>query len=250
VQHDIQQVETEVQENKAFVWPRITEKLKNGFQLNAKLRKFVLFMRKTAVIGIMVLLLLACSPVETDKNLTEKPASEDSLYVRTILQSREMKDNAFAGTATSPFAGLSGDFKGLSYYPVDLSWRITCTLEPSGEKGEVKIPDSKGNVRAYSSAGKLQFSRAKKAYSIPVYYEDLNQSIMFVMFRDSTNGAETYGGGRYLEFRKTDSKNMVLDFNQAYNPYCHYNHQYACPLVPKTHFIPLFVRAGERNYRN
>ena len=70
------------------------------------------------------------------------------------------------------------------------------------------------------------------------------------MFRDSTNGAETYGGGRYLEFRKMDSKNMVLDFNQAYNPYCHYNHQYACPLVPKTHFIPLFVRAGERNYGN
>jgi uncharacterized protein (DUF1684 family) len=38
----------------------------------------------------------------------------------------------------------------------------------------------------------------------------------------------------------------LLDFNQAYNPFCAYNPNFTCPLVPAENDLPIAVRAGEK----
>ena len=83
---------------------------------------------------------------------------------------------------------------------------------------------------------------------------------LFVPFRDSTSGRQTYGGGRYLfdTAKDTDglvlevtpgSPEVVIDFNYAYNASCAYSPRWACPLAPPENFLKLPVRAGSSRTR-
>jgi uncharacterized protein (DUF1684 family) len=80
--------------------------------------------------------------------------------------------------------------------------------------------------------------------------EEGNSDLLFVMFRDKTNGDSTYSGGRYLEipYHEKDFE-YVLDFNRAFNPYCHYNHSYSCPVVPPDCSLKAEIKAGEKRYK-
>ena len=73
---------------------------------------------------------------------------------------------------------------------------------------------------------------------------------MFLPFKDKTNGVETYGGGRYLDLTVPDGDSIVIDFNKAYNPYCHYNIEYSCPLVPRENKLLFSIKAGVKKYPN
>jgi uncharacterized protein (DUF1684 family) len=70
----------------------------------------------------------------------------------------------------------------------------------------------------------------------------------FVPFRDLTSGQTTYGGGRYIDTRLAGTK-VPLDFNRAYNPYCVFNYDYACPIPPEENRLPVAVEAGEKDFR-
>jgi uncharacterized protein (DUF1684 family) len=83
---------------------------------------------------------------------------------------------------------------------------------------------------------------------------------LFLPFKDTTSGQETYGGGRYLfdTVKNTDglslemtpgSAEVVIDFNYAYNPSCAYDDRWACPLAPRENWLPVPIRAGEQRYR-
>jgi uncharacterized protein (DUF1684 family) len=82
--------------------------------------------------------------------------------------------------------------------------------------------------------------------SVPPHpgYEDE----VFLPFTDLTNGAETYGVGRYLDLRAPLDRMITLDFNKAYNPYCAYNDKYSCPIPPKENHLTTAVRAGAMKY--
>ena len=69
-----------------------------------------------------------------------------------------------------------------------------------------------------------------------------------MLFRDETSGQETYGGGRYLDYPASEIKNnsMILDFNNAYNPYCAYQPNYACPIPPAENKLLISIFAGEQ----
>jgi uncharacterized protein (DUF1684 family) len=43
---------------------------------------------------------------------------------------------------------------------------------------------------------------------------------------------------------------LIIDFNQAYNPFCAYNDKYSCPIVPRENYIPLNVTAGVKSFKN
>ena len=70
----------------------------------------------------------------------------------------------------------------------------------------------------------------------------------FLAFADSTSGKDTYGGGRYLNVRQDGKNSITIDFNLAYNPYCAYNPDFACPLPPKENVLTIAIEAGEKNY--
>jgi uncharacterized protein (DUF1684 family) len=70
----------------------------------------------------------------------------------------------------------------------------------------------------------------------------------FIPFKDKTAPTETYGGGRYLDLPLKNAKNNQLrvDFNLAYNPFCAYNEDFACPIPPAENTLPIRIEAGEK----
>jgi uncharacterized protein (DUF1684 family) len=251
VQHHIKQVEPKIHPNQSTANHGITEKLYNGFQVPAKLRIFASLMRShlSLVFIIWQILLVSCNGTEVSKaENAETRLAQDTVWKRELLLLRSQKDNAFAASSSSPFNNLEEDFSGLKYFAPDKKWIIKTNWIRARKPETVKINDSKGKMRDYVFAGRLEFKADGKNYSLPAYFEGLEQKIMFVMFRDKTNGKSTYGGGRYLEFRIPDNEEIILDFNQAYNPYCHYNHNYSCPVVPENHKLEIEITAGERKY--
>jgi uncharacterized protein (DUF1684 family) len=222
----------------------MTKKLKNGFHLFAKLRKFVRNMGKSIWVYILAVMLAGCRG-----NIGEQPESQsDSIYISAVTHERQQKDDAFAMSPNSPFRDVKEEFTGLRYYPISPGWKVKCLWDKNHSGEVVSLPDSKGQKRTYTAAGTFKFRLHNRECQIPAYFEDSAKTMFFIMFRDSTNQSETYPGGRYIEFRHAGGDEIVLDFNRAFNPYCHYNHNYACPVVPATHYIPLPVRAGERKY--
>jgi len=81
---------------------------------------------------------------------------------------------------------------------------------------------------------RLDFKLGDSACNLLVYAEDsLARTGLFIPFKDKSNNRVTHGGGRYIECPYNGEKDLfMLDFNTAFNPYCHYNHNYSCPIVP------------------
>lgn len=75
---------------------------------------------------------------------------------------------------------------------------------------------------------------------------------LFLPFCDGTNGALSYGGGRYLiDTSKSawlgfKSERLRLDFNFSYFPSCAHNDRYVCPLSPPENTAPIAIKAGEK----
>lgn len=170
-------------------------------------------------------------------------------YANQVEALRKQKDNAFVTDPSSPFADLMEDFQGLHYFPADWDARVKVQLAPfaSGPVQRI-ITDSKGKPRVLKHFGSFKFNYKGTSCQLPALQFADDSSHYFVMFKDKTNGKETYGGGRYIELPVFELTGL-LDFNQAYNPYCHYNHNYACPIVPKDCELPVAIKAGEKLYR-
>ncbi|HUP84718.1 MAG TPA: DUF1684 domain-containing protein [Acidimicrobiales bacterium] len=88
---------------------------------------------------------------------------------------------------------------------------------------------------------------------LDVFWLDGYGGGVFLPFKDATNGATTYGGGRYLldtvkgaDLGTTPTGALVVDFNFAYHPSCSYSPRWTCPLAPPGNALALPVEAGER----
>lgn len=68
-------------------------------------------------------------------------------------------------------------------------------------------------------------------------------------FADATTGADTYGGGRYLDLKMEHDGSVVLDFNLSYLPHSAYSSAYSCLMTPPENRLGVPIIAGERLQR-
>ena len=71
---------------------------------------------------------------------------------------------------------------------------------------------------------------------------------LFLPFIDKTSGNETYGAGRYIDLDFPINKEIIVDFNKAYSPYCAYTDAYSCPFPPRSNQLDVAIEAGEKAY--
>jgi uncharacterized protein len=171
------------------------------------------------------------------------------------------KDELFKTHPQSPIeVDERPSFHELAYFPYDPGYRVSATLE-AGDGAELLIDTGgeDGAVR-YRRAGRLVFELGGETCRLTVLSLVQYAGGLFVPFRDTTSGHETYGGGRYLfdTAKDTDglvlevtpgSPEVVIDFNYAYNASCAYSPRWACPLAPPENFLKVPVRAGELVYK-
>lgn len=195
--------------------------------------------------SLAALLLLSCAEEE------EGRLDESGFDGQTILDERTEKDNMFASSDDSPIpAPQRASFSGLSYYAPDSNYCIDANLEIFATPDTVAMQTSiASDIRKALRIGK--FSGMVKGGKVALYaytFMDGEADQLFVPFTDKTSGFETYEAGRYLDVERHDDEGYILDFNRAYSPYCAYNSQYACPLVPAENRLPLSIRAGEKRW--
>jgi len=178
---------------------------------------------------------------------------EISEWKERISLELEEKDKFFKMHPQSP---LSFDerqtFKGLNHYLLDPDYRFECHLQEHEKKDILKIEDTQGNEREFFRWGEFRFKIGDTDCILQAYKSSPEEDRLFVPFRDLTSGKETYGAGRYLDLEtgkhQISGGKWILDFNHAYNPWCAYSTDYACPFVPPENWLKVEVRAGEKDY--
>jgi uncharacterized protein (DUF1684 family) len=152
-------------------------------------------------------------------------------------------------------------FTGLHYFPADPAFRVTARMRPAdGSELVIDTGGEDGAVR-YRRAGELVFRLSGEPCRLTVLSLVQYAGGLFVPFKDTTAGHQTYGAGRYLfdTAKNTDglvlettvgSSDVVIDFNYAYNASCAYSPRWACPLAPRENFLPVPVTAGELSYKS
>jgi uncharacterized protein (DUF1684 family) len=162
---------------------------------------------------------------------------------------REAKDEFFRDDPRSPLTPEQrAGFTGLSYYPEDPALRIEAELDTAVDPDEeIVMQTTTGGTQVYRRSGKVRFEVDTTPAEITLYASP-DQEDPFVPFRDATSGKETYGAGRYLEVERPQDGRVVVDFNDAYNPYCAYNPEWSCPIPPGENWLAVPIRAGERSF--
>ena len=165
---------------------------------------------------------------------------------------RAERDDLFASHPQSPVPPEKrGAFKGLEYFDYDPSLRVRAEVLEAQPK-RYEIAASGGGTYSFTRYASTGFSLNEKQLSLELYWLEGYGGGVFLPFRDSTAGTETYGAGRYLldTIKGADLGNeegrLILDFNFAYNPSCSYDPRWVCPLAPPPNRLEVPVRAGER----
>ncbi|HEY7789007.1 MAG TPA: DUF1684 domain-containing protein [Vicinamibacterales bacterium] len=178
-----------------------------------------------------------------------EPTDSPSRYVRQIQADRAAKDAAFRTESHSPIPATKRNvLLPLNYYPPDPSYRVPAVLKPDPQNVVIEVPTSTGKPRREQVYGTLEFLLKGQTVKLTAFVEEgsVNADRLFVPFRDPTNGTETYGGGRYLDLERTPTGLYVIDFNEAYNPYCAYSPTWECPFPPPENRLPVPIKAGEK----
>ena len=166
---------------------------------------------------------------------------------------RDAREALFRQHPESPIApDRRAAWQGLSWYEYDPAWRVVGTIEPAARRTTFEISLASDGMLRCTRVGHVHFSIAKSAAALAVYWLEGYGGGLWLPFADATNGAATYGGGRYLydTIKGADlgvaDHDIVLDFNYAYNPSCAYDERWSCPLSPPENRLPFAVSAGER----
>jgi uncharacterized protein (DUF1684 family) len=188
------------------------------------------------------------SAVVDGQKVTEVAISKPVIVTIGEMKLRALiRESELRVSVQDPHARMRKDAKPPVWFPIDLRYRITADWVPFPETKKVRIPDSDGGSREWKSPGYASFMIDGQAVKLQAILTPDGKQLSF-LFRDRTAGHETYGAGRFLETDLPNNGKVIVDFNEAYNPYCAYNVLFACPIPPRENHLPVRIEAGERDY--
>jgi hypothetical protein len=168
---------------------------------------------------------------------------------------RGARDDLLASHPQSPVPPAArSSFRGMAFHPYDRRWRLEVVVEPLGGGAGTEVPHSGATASEWQAVGRLRVSWPAGDGALHLLSLRTYGGGLFLPFRDATNGATTYGGGRYLldTVKGADlgdvpgePARLVVDANYAYHPSCAHDPRWSCPLAPPENRLPFPVAAGE-----
>jgi hypothetical protein len=173
-------------------------------------------------------------------------APDADLRLGRFLLSVDLQEPTLGRVMTYDPGLLDERFHGLSMFARDEKLKVRAIAAPAG--GEtIVLETSRGLQKKLVKAATLDMDITGTSCRLTGYREPESNGALFVPFRDRTSGDESYGVGRYLRVEWEDgSKEAIVDFNHATNPWCAYSPYYNCILPPPENHLPVEIRAGER----
>jgi len=165
-----------------------------------------------------------------------------------VIKRGDVKGDRFGIRVKDTRSEARKNFKGLDYFAFNPAFRVTAHFEPYNPPKKIAITNVLGMTSEEISPGALVFNLEGKTFHIDPILEQ-GETDLFIIFKDSTSGKETYGAARYMYAHPPDAKgNTVVDFNKSYNPPCVFTPYATCPLPPPQNRLPIRVEAGEKKY--
>ena len=176
---------------------------------------------------------------------TKSVQSIDNEYITTIQTLRSNKDSYLKKDTASPIENKA-NFKGLKYFEINPAFKIIGKINKLTSGQTINISMSGGETEEYEAYGNITFEIEGVKCALKIF--KTLEGNLFLPFKDLTSNKETYGAGRYLDFKINDvnDNQLTIDFNKAYQPFCAYNHTFTCPVPPAENFLNVSVKAGER----
>ncbi|AFL82697.1 Protein of unknown function (DUF1684) [Belliella baltica DSM 15883] len=179
-------------------------------------------------------------------------ADDPEVYVENIEKEREKQFKFLRFNPESPLdTEQKNNLGALSFYPIDPAFKVRARLVPAEDRKVITIPMTDGSEEKYIKHSYAEFDLKGVPQKLLLLQSinEIDKRNFFLAFADSTSGLDTYGGGRYLNLRQDGKNSVSIDFNLAYNPYCAYNPDFACPLPPRENLMELGILAGEKDYK-
>ena len=142
-------------------------------------------------------------------------------------------------------------FEHLLYFPPDRSCAVDAKLVVHPDPEKIEIPTTRNLIKTFYKYAAIEFEidgEKQQLTALKSALEGDDSEGLFIAFKDTTTGRETYGAGRYLMIDDPESESFVLDFNRAFNPLCNYSDAYNCTLPPRENHLEVAIRAGEKTY--
>ncbi|MBK7036960.1 MAG: DUF1684 domain-containing protein [Chitinophagales bacterium] len=176
-------------------------------------------------------------------------------YTEKLEEHREKYISDFLTDEHSPLT--KKDIKHLDFYAIDSTYAVTGMITLTPDAIPFDMATSLGIIKRYVQYGTITFQLHDSTFTLSIYQsmklreQEEYKDYLFVPFNDNTNYTETYGGGRYMDFRMGEivEGKLLVDFNKAYNPYCAYSGGYACPVPPAENKLNTNIKAGEKQYK-
>ena len=172
-----------------------------------------------------------------------------------VVKFQKKLNTEFADPKTSPLMAKDlKTFKSLEFYPINETFFVNATLVKAKGGKVVEMKESGKYTSKYTKYGTLNFKINGKAFKLAVYQnleliiQEKYKNHLFLPFSDLTTGKQSYIGGRYIDLEIPKGNTITIDFNQAYNPYCAYNYEYSCPLVPLENDLKIEIKAGVKDF--
>ena len=193
-----------------------------------------------------ILVLLFCTSLafaQKDLSSAEKFQTELNKSYADSLKSPLMKEDL-------------KQFKGLDFFSINEKFIVEATFIRTKKEKPFGMKTTTSRTPLYKKYGELYFEIDGKTFKLNVYQNvDLNkkpgyEDYLFLPFSDLTCGKESYIGGRYVDMKIQKGKTWTIDFNKAYNPYCAYNYEYSCPIVPLENDLDIEILAGVKKFHD
>ena len=174
---------------------------------------------------------------------------------KSVEEFQRDMNKKFSDPARTPLSKDDlAEFKNLDFFEIDSAFQVKAHFLRTPAEAPFRMQTTTNRKPVYVKYGELYFSIKGKDFKLDVFQ---NQELisdpeyynyLFLPFTDLTNGETTYSGGRYLDLRIPEGDSIFLNFNKAYNPYCAYNADFSCPIVPAENNLKIAVTAGVKYF--
>jgi uncharacterized protein (DUF1684 family) len=181
--------------------------------------------------------------------------SQQTFDEKEILKFQTVINSEYADPKTSPLEEKDlKNFTTLDFYPISAEYFVNAKFVKATNEKVFKMKTSTARTPEYIKYGTVYFTIDDVPQKLFVYQNvelsktEKYKNHLFLPFSDKTSGDETYIGGRYIDLVIPSGDEIAIDFNQAYNPFCAYNHKYSCPIVPLDNDLSVAIKAGVKKF--
>jgi uncharacterized protein (DUF1684 family) len=183
--------------------------------------------------------------------------AQNTEAIKEIETHQEEQNTQFKTKGKSPLTEVARKhFKELDFFEIDLKYRVDAKFTRTPNEEVFAAGTSSGRTKFLIKYGLLTFSINGIDLTLAVYQSQqlltnpIYKDYLFLPFNDLSNGDTTYSGGRFIDLTIPKGDTIIVDFNQAYNPYCAYSDGWNCTIPPIENTLEIEIPVGVKKFKD